>query len=350
MTMTDRDPIDAELEGTPDFEALLSAEFRNRLGLDADDEPVSTDEDPAEGEQVSTEVAEEQDDDTFDGDDDAPVQDADDEDESPAPAASTPSAPAALTVPIPGSDRTFDLDVDTAQRLLGLAAWSENLAPQTREAFAAIETGAAVAISRADYERFAAWQQTQADRGDRFDDDDLDPRITERLARLESENAQLRAQPLAAQYSAQADQATTTFVDTAASYAAARGLSEDEMGRVFQTALNSGVIAQFAEQGRTYSPTGQLVRDADYADVARKAFDFAMLNDPQLRELAFQPAPTSGSHEPDPTAIKKARAGSLASAPSAAVTTPPVDVRQLSPMDRSKAMADELRAAMSGGA
>jgi hypothetical protein len=348
MTMTDRDPIDAELEGTPDFEALLSAEFRNRLGLDADDEPVSTDEDPAEGEQVSTEVAEEQDDDAFEGDDDdALEQDADDEDESPAPAAPAPST---LAVPIPGSDGTFDLDVDTAQRLLGLAAWSENLAPQTREAFAAIETGAAVAISRADYERFAAWQQArQNDPG--FDDfDEVDPRIAERLARLESENAQLRAQPLAAQYNAQADHATTTFVETAASYAAARGLSEDEMGRVFQTALNSGVISSFAEQGRTYSPTGQLVRDADYADVARKAFDFAMLNDPQLRELAFQPAPTSGSHEPDPTAVKKARAGSLASAPSAAVSTPPVDVRQLSPMDRSKAMADELRAAMSGRA
>jgi hypothetical protein len=318
----------------PDFEALLSAEFAKRLGLS-----VNEDED-----------------DDFEDDRPAPtpepVGDPDEEydpTEDPSPTSDPAPAPARLTVPIPGTDQSYDVDVDTAQKLLGLAAWAEGLQPQTREAFAAIETGAAVPVTRADYERFLAWSQMQEreDAG-RFGDDDEDATARE-VAELRAEVARMRQQPIVDQYTQTADRATNIFIQTAESYAESRGLSEEQMGEVFQYAINAGVIGSIADSMRQYSPTGQLVRDADYGEVARRSFDFALVNHPQFRDRALA-GPPSGASAPDPTAIKKARAGSLASAPSAAVSTPSIDVRQMSDFDRRAAMADELRAAMSGRA
>jgi parvulin-like peptidyl-prolyl isomerase len=263
-----------------------------------------------------------------------------------------PPAPSVLTIPTPDGG-TFDLDVQTAESLLALGAWSQNLAPDVREAFAAIEQGQAVAISRQDYERFAAWSQTQA--AEQYDD--LDPQVAQRLAALEQENARLRSQPIVNQHVARTDQAIATFDDTAAQYAAQRGLTPDEMSQVFSDAINAGVITSIAESLRTYSPTGDILRDADYAEVARRAFDFALIQDPDLhtrvlhRAADRNPIATGEPTAPavDPTAIKKARAGSLASAPSAAVSHPPVDPRNMSPEALRAAMTDEIRAAMAAG-
>lgn len=321
-------------EGTPDFEALLSAEFAKRLGIntaeDEDEDEDFEDDRPAPTPEPAGDPDEEYD----------PTED-------PSPTSDPVPAPARLSVPIPGTDQMYDVDVDTAQKLLGLAAWAEGLQPQTREAFAAIETGAAVPVTRADYERFLAWSQMQSrDDADNFDDDDPTAR---EVAALRAEVARMRQQPLVEQYNQTADRATNIFVQTAESYAESRGLSEGEMGEVFQYAINAGVIGSIADSMRQYSPTGQLVRDADYGEVARRSFDFALVNHPQFRDRALA-GPPSGASAPDPTAIKKARAGSLASAPSAAVSTPSIDVRQMSDFDRRSAMADELRAAMSGRA
>lgn len=272
------------------------------------------------------------------------------------PDAETPPAagPAVLSVPLPDGG-AFELDVQTAESLLALGAWSQNLRPDVREAFAAIEQGQAVAVDRQDYERFVAWTQTQ---GNDNGYDDLDPAVVQRLAALEAENDRLRGAPLAQQYSAQADQATAAFVDAANAYRAERGLTEAEMLDVYQRALSAGVVGPFAESMRTYSPSGVLLRDADYGEVARRAFDFAIVQDPALHSRVLAAAadanpaaqlgasPGSASVEPDPTAIKKARAGSLASAPSAAVAAPPVDPRVMSPADRQAAMAAEISAAM----
>jgi len=321
MTVTDN-----ELGQAPDFEELLSAEMAKRMVVV--EQPRLFDDDPTSAPDPEPAV------------EPAPIPDTFDEPE-PQPAA------ARLSVPIPGTDQTYDVDVDTAARLLSLAAWAENLPSNTREAFAAIETGTAVPVNRADYEQFVAWQRMrtskQADTDfDDLDDDDL--RRSAEIAELRAEVDRLRRQPLVDQYTAQTEQATVTFVSTAEQYAAERGLSEDEMAVVLNYAVEANVIPGIANSLRQYSPTGQLVRDADYTEVARRAFDFAMVNHPQFRGRT---APVPGN-QPDPTAIKKARAGSLASAPSAAVTTPPIDVRQMSEADRRNAMAEELRAAMNG--
>jgi hypothetical protein len=335
--MTIIDTNDAE-NLAPDWEAQLSDVFKQRFGLvDTEPEPdavsidAGPDDDLTPEEQaervIGTEPRVE-----------VPVEEPADEEDA---------LPEVLRVPIPGSDQTFDLDTATAQQLLGLAAWSENLSPQTREQFAAIEHGAAVAVDRAEFERFRAWQQTNA--ADDLDDD-LDPRVAQRIAALEAEVRQSRAQPQVQQHNARAEFATNAFASTAQVYATERGLSEAEMADIFNYAVNAQVIPQIAESMRTYSPTGQLVIDADYHEVARRAFDFALVSNPNYRQRAFAQAAPSGSPEPDPTAIKKARAGSLSSAPSAAVSTPPRDPRTMNPSELRTAMADELRAAMSGTA
>jgi hypothetical protein len=338
MTMNDHQDDDLTLGEAPDFESMLSAEMAKRMGF-APPEPKPDDD---TDDDLGTAAQDDQDDQRTEPDAE-PDDDTGHPDDEP--------APAKLSVPIPGSNQTYDVDVDTASRLLGLAAWAENLQPQTREAFAAIEAGVAVPVERGEYERFLAWQQTRGtDNFDQFDDTDSTDPVSAEVAALRAEVAQLRRQPLVDHYNQQTEHATETFVSTADSYARERGLTEIEMAEVLNYAVSANVIPSIADSMRSYSPTGQLIRDADYSEVARRAFDFALVSHPGLRDRAFtgRDHTPSGPPQPDPTAIKKARAGSLASAPSAAVTTPPIDVRQMSDSDRRMAMADELRAAMSG--
>jgi hypothetical protein len=340
MTLFDElEDTDLPDGAAPDFESLLSAEFAKRLGLEDDPDDLEA----RLKERVEAGIPDDDDEDEDEADilDDA--DDPDDDDEVAPPAATEPGR---LSVPVPGTDQFYDVDVDTAQRLLALAAWAEGLQPQTREAFAAIENGAAVPVSRADYERFLAW--SQMDGRDDFDASGDDDPTAREVAALRAEVERMRKQPLVDQYNQTANHATDVFVQSASEYAEARGLSEAEMGEVFQFAINSGVISSMADSMRHYSPSGQLVRDADYAEVARRAFDFALVSNPQLRDRAMSGS-FSGASAPDPTAIKKARAGSLASAPSAAVSTPSIDVRQMSEFDRRAAMAEELRSAMGRG-
>jgi hypothetical protein len=259
-----------------------------------------------------------------------------------------PVPPHRLSVPIPGTEHVFDLDVDTAQGLLALAAWNENLAPQTREQFAAIETGAAVAVAKADYERFQAWLRTEG--ADYQPDADLDPAVAQRIAALEAQLAQVQAQPQAQALLSSADRAEQAFRSTMVAYAQEKGLTADEVQALVDHASASGVIPVIADQLTTYSPTGQRIVEPDYARVARQSLDFALVQNPALHTRTLAPqAPAAADPGPDPTAIKKARAGALASAPSAAVTPPPLDPRTASPEVLRAAMAAEIRAAQAGG-
>lgn len=267
--------------------------------------------------------------------------------------------PSHLSVPVPGTDQTYDLDVNTATDLLALAAWSNSLTEDTRTAFAAIEQGVAVAITKADFDAFQAWRQRNT-----TDDsyDDLDPQTADRIAALERENAALRSQPATNEIHQRTNDAASAFDDTAISFARDHGLSDAEMANIYESAIRANVIPNIAESMRQYSPSGSLLRDADYSEVAKRAFNFALVNDPALHTRAIQHAatpvattppsndPIAGlppTEDPDPTIRKKANAGSLAAAPSSSFTnsTPPA---AMSRNDLTAAMAEELRSAMAG--
>jgi hypothetical protein len=339
--------IDPALDGAPDFEALLSQEFRQRFNLDENDQPI----DPNASVEEPEPVVEPADAVSIDA---GPDDDLSPEEQAARVIGTTPvvepvtedpdaALPSVLRLTAPDGTE-FDLDVPTAQKVMGIAAWAESLPQPVREQFAAIEYGQAVAIPKADFERFRAWQQQHAD--DELDDD-LPPAAAQRIAALEARLQEFEVQPVAAHANQVADRATKQFEETAFSYAAEHGLSDAERQLMWQSALSSGVIPTIAEQGRQYSPTGQLLVDCDYSEVARKAFDFAVINNPSLRQRVLA-APAPSAPQADPTAIKKARAGSLSSAPSAAVTTPPRDPRELTFEETQRAMAAEIAAAMNG--
>lgn len=274
-------------------------------------------------------------------------------------------APRTLTIDINGI--AYEVDEDTARRWGGLAAWAQQLPPETLEQFGAIEQGQARAVPRADYEQFEAWRRNQqAQQGGRWDD--LPDEDRAYIAELERQNAQLgqsvRQAPAYADNQARMQAAASAFDQTLATYATERNLTPDEASAVFDAAIRSGVIEPLANQRRTYAPTGELIVDCDYAEVARAAFDYALIQNPELhaRTISAQGAPATAlttatgdpipglppTEAPDPTIAKKAAAGSLAAAPSAAPNNPPFNPAQASPQELHAAMTEEIRQAMSG--
>lgn len=270
------------------------------------------------------------------------------------------AVPGALTLTLEDGS-TFEVTEAVARQWGALAAWAQRLPAEVTEQFGAIEQGQAVAVPRSDYEQFEAWRRNQSRNEDRWAD--LDDADRAYIAQLEQQNAQLAQSrataPAVADNMRRADIAADAFSSTLNSYAAERRLTADEASWVYETAIRSGVIGSLADQGRIYSPTGQLIADCDYADVARKAFDFALVQNPELhaRTVSAPGAPTVGgdpipglppTEAPDPTVAKKAAAGSLAAAPSAAPNNPPFNPALASPQDVAAAMAEEIRQAMNG--
>ena len=282
--------------------------------------------------------------------------------ESPAPA-----APVDYTwVPPDGSD-PVTIPSATVDQALGLLSWAENLPPETRTALTAVEVGQAVAVPRADWDQFTAWrnQQTTAARDADLDSLDAAPEVIAQIKAQRDEIARLRGEApavQAAQVQGQIPQApgvqapapqpavsnvdanlsaTADIFDTALTeYAAARGLTDVEAEQLLARAVAAEVIPTLAHSAATFNPVnGQMIAPPDWSQVARQALDFALVQDPALHQRVLagtQPAasispagapgaapdPSATVPTVDPTAVKKARAASLASAPSAAAPPP----------------------------
>jgi hypothetical protein len=279
-------------------------------------------------------------------------------------------APSPTTYNVTVDGQTLALDERAMQEMVALTQWAQNLDPRAAQAMAAVEQGHAVAIGLDEYEAFRAWQAagqpvTREGAGGRNapDLDDLDPDTREAVQALMAERDALAAE--AQRLSARPDASAVlreqqriasiaeTFDASAAAWGQERGLSDDEMERVYAAAVSAQVIPTLVERDRVLNPVnGQVIRDADYGRVARQALDFALLQDPDLhtrvlnRQVSGAPVATPVVPAVDPVAAKKARAGSLSSAPSASTFTPSRDPRSLTPQERVQAMADDLRASM----
>ena len=251
-----------------------------------------------------------------------------------------PVAPTgSLSVPLPDGT-TYELTPEDAQGYIALGAWAQNLPPETRQAFAAIEGGQAVAITRADYEQFEAWRSTRgtaaagstpaADTWAQLEDAGIDPVVIAQLRAQEQKIAQLQ-QPQPQDYTAaqqQLNQRQAAYEAGEQNWASTRGITDETtLARLRETAIRHNVIPKFIEDGRQYSPTGVLLRDADLATVAAQAMNYALATDPELHSEVLTRA-TAGAEPKSPSASdkrvneKKARAGSLAAAPSTAVPSP----------------------------
>ncbi len=336
-------------------QAMLNNPFvTRRTGLDGDagkgasDEEAVTSADASDnGEQEAPE---------------APQSDAPEaEIEAPAPAAAPSSyiytAPDGTEIPV---------TADQLGKLLSLNTWVQQLDPQVQEQFGYIEQGRAVAVPTDEYAAYTAWRtsaQAQRDHASRTVPewvDDLDPEARAAFDRIQAENAQLQQQiaqqqsaALIPTYEAQMEARAAQFDAAMNQYATVTGYAPDQVGEFLSVAVQRGVVGNILEAHRTYSPTGVLLQDADLSVVAREAIEFgrSILGAPAATAPAAAsdaPAnpniPTPAPALPDVTNIKKARAASLAAAPSAATSPPQVDPRTLNQSQTRSLVADLLRA------
>lgn len=273
------------------------------------------------------------------------------------------SLPSTFRVTIDGQE--LDLTGEQIARMHALQTWATSLKPELSQAMAAVENGNAVAIPVDQFRQYQAWmQQQQAQQQQRQqpatpDLSDLDDAQVAYIRQLEADRAFLaqQAQQLAQQQQqpnpfqqqqlqAGIDQRALVFAQTSEAWGKARGLSETQVAALADVAVQNNMFAALAEAEREYHPiNGSLIRDADMASVTEKALNFALVNDPGLyTQVASAPqtATQRAAIEAQAnTAVsqKKARAGSLAAAPSQAQPMVPQDVTKLRP--------DQLKAGMS---
>ena len=286
------------------------------------------------------------------------------------------------------NDGTQEVTFDDAQVQNGLvlAAWAQNLPEPTRQAFAAIEAGQAAAVSAQEYEAFTAWRETRQreEAVNAPDLVDLDPEVASVIAELRGEVAALRGQTEQSTAPSTVDanlNATLARMDAAGTeYRSTHHLTDDEYNALYDTVVASETVPVISQQMAQFNPaTGALVRPADPGEVFKRALDIALTQSPELLQQVQSriasppgastspesagitdpgeaPVPSVASTTPSTPsttsvqadtrlAAKKARASSVASAPSAAVAPPPRHVPLSSP-ETVSAMAKELAAVL----
>lgn len=270
---------------------------------------------------------------------DQTADDDTDDDETPADA---------LAFQVDGQD--FTLDTQQAEYLIRVNSWLEQIPDETKQQWAAIEQGTAVAISAEEYAALKAAAQSprpaqQQSNQPRVPDlDDLDDDTIEYIRSLEarvtpaadgpapdgppSQQPQQQPDPMeiAAAARHQAEQQQQFLSDLRATnenYAEQYGLTEDQMGRLAEVTANLQVIPGISRSLTHYSPTGQVIRQAPVEEVFTQAYDIAMGSDPTLRavrdEMIYNQRVAADAQRNAATNAKKAKAGTLASSPSAAV-------------------------------
>ena len=277
----------------------------------------------------------------------------------------------------PAEHRFTDEQVQEALRVaadertrvgLELHKWAESLAPEQRNAMGAVAQGQAVAVPRADWDRFQAWQHAQQTAARLPADlDSYDPEAAkvireqaEKLAAYEATLAQQPAQPQP-QYSAEHQALARQYDDAISQLQRDWRLTDDE--RMYLLNEARPFVASLQMHGSRYHPvTGELWQAADPGKVMHEAFSFALTRNPELYNLVASRAQalpnqptTQASAQTPPLApvtdinAKRARAASLAAAPSAAVTPSPRTVLQMTDSEVVGAMAEELDRVIANG-
>lgn len=271
--------------------------------------------------------------------------------------------------------QTFD--ADTVKEALVVLDWARQLPDEARAGIAAVTDGTAIPIPRADYEAFRTWQQQQnqqpAPTQDRDADLralDLDPEAMAVFQKTRDELDALKA-AINGQQQQQYDQpdpamqqtvnsnmdATAQAFDRAlVEYGQQRGMTEQELTSLAQEMINMNIIPSLSQSMATVNPvTRQVIAPAPVSDVVSQAMDTALYRNPTLWESLMtrgQSAATAeGSTPPNPALAsiddavitsKKARASSVASAPSATTTPVPRQISQLGNQEVTEEIAKYL--------
>jgi len=252
-----------------------------------------------------------------------------------------PAPPSSYDVQLPDGS-SYALSNDDMQQLLGLNQWAAGLTPQQREAMTAVEEGRSIPIPLDEYTRYQEWQKqgtsTQPTQGQTYTVDPNafeDPHAAQAIAALNQEIARLRSSitdlssrpdpTTAATHVLNQHEANRQRVErdaqiinqVASTYAQEHSLSDEDIRALQQTIRDEQIFG------------AQMARHKDITAATRASFDKAMrLNDTiYQRTIDAQLQSRLDAERTDlaVTDAKKARAASLASVPSAAVTLPPRD-------------------------
>jgi hypothetical protein len=288
-----------------------------------------------------------------------------------APAApATETATTASTYRYVDGDQSVELSDDQIRTMVALNQWAAGIPEPVARQFGAIEQGIAVAVPTDEYARYQAWLASQSGQAPRSAaptsvpaEWDLDPEAQQAFAALQAENAALAQQADLARRQAatslqpavvaEQERIIATFDKAVTDYAAQYGITVDQANSLLDAATNANIIGNLVDAQRVYSPSGVMVRDADFATVARQALDFGRLQHPDLATFPSIVAGAPGAAAPAPTPnpvaptvsveSKKARAASLAAAPSAATVPPGYNPTAATPQQQRDAMAQFLR-------
>ena len=127
----------------------------------------------------------------------------------------------------------------------------------------------------------------------------------------------------AAQYQAAEQVRMRGELDTTnVAYAAKYGLTPEQMEHLGDVTARLQVIPSISRSLTQYSPTGAVIHQASFSEVINQAYEIAMAQDPTLRkikeDLTYNQRVAADAQRNAATNAKKAKAGTLASSPSAA--------------------------------
>lgn len=290
-----------------------------------------------------------------------------------APVATEPQHPSSgWTLTSPDGSQT--LPDEQVRLAFALSEWANNLPDNTRQAIAAIEDGQGVVIPRADFDQFTAWRNQQSRSSRDRDLDSYDPDAAAEITRLRDEVAQLQQSTQSLQSPSNFTNLNNNLDNTAAlydraitSYRTSRQLTEPEFNAVMEVALKNRFIEGVASSNAVWNPvTHQLLRPADPSIVVPQALDAALALNPGLHESVLNrlrtqsptptpianpspspspvatPAAAQSPGQPDPVIAKRARAASVAAAPSGAVPPTPRAIKTFTNDELVRSMAAEL--------
>lgn len=284
----------------------------------------------------------------------------------------------------------YQLTNDNANYLLQLHNWMASQPPEVSQAWEAIAQGSAAAIPAADLEAFKAWKAGQTSsqvtpnqpsttpapqRPQGYDPSLVPGDIADYVATLEARIAAAPATPttpattaatqtpppptaseqsIAARVQQVAAQqaATRQALDTAKAHIKqAYNLTDDQVNLVENITPTLGIVSSIADSLRTRTPNGTVIADAPLDQVFIQSFEAAMGHPsaPQLRTLRdtylLQQHLTANNAVTSAVATKKASAGSLATAPSAAVPgSSTVDMSKMNKGQRDAFVREQMTA------
>lgn len=277
----------------------------------------------------------------------------------------TPDAPAGARVMING--QAVDVDAQTLQGWAALAGWSAQLPEHVRQAYAGIDSGELVAVSRAELQQLLARTQNPGIApapapAPAYVDPYADPASSapthDALAAIQAQLQQLQAQVADAPLTAQAA-ARQTFLEaqrtnaqeqlaeqTAADFAASHALTPQQLDALTGYIVQTNLVGQLAAQRTVVGPAGQVLVTPEPGDLFRAAYEHA-----HQTISGFAGAAASTQVETQLAAAQRQQAqvdrkkdaqGAAASTPVAAIVLPERHVGPMSQNDMQGAIGEYL--------